>query len=63
MKSRNTVLCIMAIILFINFLVFKANALILSPEEAERIEMLLKELWNTDSGRKRLFKRMLFKYD
>ena len=43
MKSRNTVLCIMAIILFINFLVFKANALILSPEEAERIEMLLKE--------------------
>ena len=33
MKSRNTVLCIMAIILFINFLVFKANALILSPEE------------------------------
>lgn len=25
------------------FLVFKANALILSPEEAERIEMLLKE--------------------
>ena len=43
MKSRNTVLCIMAIILFINFLVFKANALILSTEEAERIEMLLKE--------------------
>lgn len=43
MKSRNTVLCIMAIILFINFLVVKANALILSPEEAERIEMLLKE--------------------
>ena len=43
MKSRNTVLCIMAIILFINFLVFKANALILSPEEAERIVMLLKE--------------------
>ena len=43
MKSRNTVLCIMAIILFINFLVFKANALILSPEEAERIDMLLKE--------------------
>ena len=43
MKSRKTVLCIMAIILFINFLVFKANALILSPEEAERIEMLLKD--------------------
>ena len=43
MKSRNTVLCIMSIILFINFLVFKANAMILSPEQAERIEMLLKE--------------------
>ena len=43
MKSRNTVLCIMAIILFINFLTFEANALILSPEEIERIEMLLKE--------------------
>ena len=43
MKSRNTVLCLMAIMLFINFLVFKANALIVSPEEAERIEMLLKE--------------------
>ena len=43
MKSRNTFLYIMVIILFINFLVFKANALILSPEEAERIEMLLKE--------------------
>ena len=43
MKSKNTVLCIMAIILFINFLTFEANALILSPEEIERIEMLLKE--------------------
>ncbi|MCQ2969526.1 MAG: hypothetical protein MJ191_05340 [Clostridium sp.] len=43
MKSRNTILYIMAIILFINFLVVKANPLILSPEEAERIEMLLKE--------------------
>ena len=43
MKSRNTFLYIMAILLFINFLEFKANALILSPEEAERIEMLLKE--------------------
>ena len=43
MKRRNKDICIMAIILFINFLVFKANALILSPEEAERIEMLLKE--------------------
>ena len=43
MKSKNTFLYIMAILLFINFLEFKANALILSPEEAERIEMLLKE--------------------
>ena len=43
MKSKNAVLCIMAIILFINFLAFEANALILSPEEIERIEMLLKE--------------------
>ena len=43
MKSRNTFLYIMVILLFINFLEFKANALILSPEEAERIEMLLKE--------------------
>ena len=45
MKSKNTVLCIMAIILFINFLTFEANALILSPEEIERIEMKIKKCW------------------
>lgn len=43
MKSRNTVLCIMAIIIFMNFLPFEAEAVILSPAEAERIESLLKE--------------------
>ena len=57
----------MAIILFINFLTFEANALILSPEEIERIEMLLKEndVYVHDEDKKVLegYKEKLLNYE